>query len=78
MLFTVGKRGFPSNCVTSALGDIVWPTYGMYYAKNAEEYWKALALRNMLVTDVWDYVPGSSLTITGVIAIPRPLPCPSR
>lgn len=40
------------------LGDVIWPEYHFLLAPNLGEVLEAVYARNLLVTDIWDYVPG--------------------
>eukprot|EP00049_Salpingoeca_infusionum_P009768 m.165988 g.165988 ORF g.165988 m.165988 type:complete len:1012 (-) comp14438_c1_seq7:229-3264(-) len=42
------------------IGDVLWPTFNFLYAPNLNSTLQALKNANILVTDIWDYVPGDT------------------
>ncbi|MCC6144341.1 MAG: hypothetical protein IT368_11095 [Candidatus Hydrogenedentes bacterium] len=45
--------------VTHDLGDIIWPSYSILFGENLDELAREIKKRNLLLFDVWGYVPGS-------------------
>lgn len=44
---------------THALGDVIWPSYPILFAKNLGDLADEIARRGLYLFDVWGYVPGS-------------------
>ncbi len=44
---------------THALGDIIWPSYPVLFAKNLGELADEIKRRGLYLFDIWGYVPGS-------------------
>jgi pimeloyl-ACP methyl ester carboxylesterase len=44
---------------THDLGDVIWPTYTMLFAKNVGELADEIKRRNLYLFDIWGFVPGS-------------------
>lgn len=41
------------------LGDVIWPSYPILFAKNLGEFADEIARRDLYLFDIWGYVPGS-------------------
>ncbi len=41
------------------LGDVIWPSYPILFAKNLDELARAVKRRELFLFDIWGYVPGS-------------------
>ncbi|MBN2326595.1 MAG: hypothetical protein JXR73_05520 [Candidatus Omnitrophica bacterium] len=44
---------------TYPLGDIIWPSYSILFAKNLGDLADEIKRRNLFLFDIWGYVPGS-------------------
>lgn len=44
---------------TYGLGDVVWPSYDLIFAKNIGDVADEFKKRNLFLFDIWGYVPGS-------------------
>jgi len=44
---------------THELGDVIWPTYGVLFAKNLGDLADEIKRRDLYLFDIWGYVPGS-------------------
>ncbi len=44
---------------THELGDVIWPSYPILFAKNLDELADEIARRELYLFDIWGYVPGS-------------------
>ena len=44
---------------TYALGDVIWPSYEILFAKNVGELADEIKRRDLYLFDIWGYVPGS-------------------
>ncbi len=44
---------------TYQLGDVIWPSYSILFAKNLGELADEIKRRNLFLFDIWGYVPGS-------------------
>lgn len=44
---------------THELGDVIWPSYPILFAKNLDELAREIEQRDLYLFDVWGYVPGS-------------------
>ncbi|MEW6237918.1 MAG: TIM barrel protein [Candidatus Omnitrophota bacterium] len=42
-----------------ALGDVIWPSYPILFAKNLGDLADEIKCRNLFLFDIWGYVPGS-------------------
>eukprot|EP00047_Mylnosiga_fluctuans_P021373 m.103995 g.103995 ORF g.103995 m.103995 type:complete len:986 (-) comp8873_c0_seq1:47-3004(-) len=40
------------------LADVIWPAYGFLYGLNLDDVLQSVRRRGIIVTDIWDYVPG--------------------
>ena len=44
---------------THALGDVIWPSYPILFAKNLGDLAQEIKQRDLYLFDIWGYVPGS-------------------
>ncbi|HOW65993.1 MAG TPA: hypothetical protein P5186_14515 [Candidatus Paceibacterota bacterium] len=44
---------------THELGDVIWPSYPILFAKNLSDLADAIQRRDLYLFDIWGYVPGS-------------------
>ena len=44
---------------TYQLGDVIWPSYPILFAKNLGDLAEEIKRRNLFLFDIWGYVPGS-------------------
>ncbi|GMV94836.1 MAG: hypothetical protein AMXMBFR82_46140 [Candidatus Hydrogenedentota bacterium] len=45
--------------ITHRLGDVIWPSYPIVFAENLDELADAIKRRDLVLFDIWGYVPGS-------------------
>ncbi len=44
---------------THELGDVIWPSYPVLFARNLEDLAREIKRRDLYLFDIWGYVPGS-------------------